>query len=455
MISAAGASDRALDEGWLQQVKQAVPYEVTGRVQRIVGLSATVGGFPAPMGALCQIQTGMGKRINAEVVGFHEQETTLLADGDLHGVRRGDEVRMVKSVPLVQVGTGLVGRIMDGRGRFIDSRPPALLPHRMPLYGEPVSPLSRPPIDAPLQTGVRAIDGFLTCGMGQRLGLFAGSGVGKSTLLGQIARSSTADLNVVVLVGERGREVREFMERDLGEEGLARSVVVFATSEESALIRLRAAYYGTAIAEYFRDMGLNVLLMMDSVTRFALAQREIGLAAGEPPATRGYPPSVFSRLPGLLERSGRTEKGTITALYTVLVESDDTNEPIADTVRGILDGHVMLSRHLAHEGHWPAIDVLSSVSRVMNEVVSQEHRASATNLRQLLAAYKTSEDLINVGAYQSGSNPVVDTAIKAKPFLDQFLQQTPEESIDLQQTIQLVEQLAKGLSAVKTEEKQA
>jgi FliI/YscN family ATPase len=303
--------------------------------------------------------------------------------------------------------------------------------------------LKRPRIDTVLGTGVRVIDGLLTCGKGQRLGIFAGSGVGKSTLLGQMARSSTADVNVVILVGERGREVREFLEKDLGPEGLARSVVVVATSDEPALVRLRAAYLGSAIAEYFRDTGRDVLLMMDSVTRFALAQREIGLAAGEPPATRGYPPSVFALLPRLLERSGRNDKGSITGFYTVLVEADDANEPISDTVRGILDGHIMLSRKLAHQAHWPAIDVLSSISRLMSDLAAPEHLKAAQQVKQMLAAYQQAEDLISIGAYQAGSNPTVDVAIQLRETVQKYLQQTVQEKVTFPLAAQEIVKIAK------------
>ena len=323
------------------QVRRILPVGLTGSVSKLVGLTVSVAGFPARWGRSVRSRAercpGAG-----EVVGFRDDETVLLPYGELAGVRRGNQVTLVQSAPGIRVGDRLLGRVLDGRGRFVDNMPPPPLPHRVGLDAVPTSPLRRPRINTPLGTGIRVIDAMLTCGKGQRLGIFAGSGVGKSVLMGQMARSSTADVNVVVLVGERGREVREFLEKDLGPEGLARSVVVAATSDEPALIRMRAAYVGTAIAEYFRDSGRDVLLMMDSVTRFALAQREIGLAAGEPPATRGYPPSVFALLPRLLERSGKTDQGSITGFYTVLVEADDANEPISDTVRGILDGHIML-----------------------------------------------------------------------------------------------------------------
>jgi FliI/YscN family ATPase len=390
---------------------------------------------------MCRIDQGHGKSIQADVIGFHGDETLLLPYSQLAGLRRGNRVTMTRSVPGVRVGDRLLGRVIDGHGRCLDGQREPTLPHRVDLNPDPVSPLNRPPIDSPLGTGIRAIDGFLSCGMGQRLGIFSASGVGKSTLLGQMARYSSADVNVVVLVGERGREVREFVERELGPEGLARSVVVVATSDEPALLRLRAAYLGTAVAEYFRDQGRNVLLMMDSVTRVALALREIGLAAGEPPATRGYPPSVFASLPRLLERSGRTERGSITGLYTVLVEADDPNEPVSDAVRGILDGHILLSRQLAEQAHWPAIDVLASISRSMNNVVSDEHRAAADEIKRLLAAHSRSADLIDIGAYQAGSNPTVDTAIRMKDAFDGFLRQAPHEHVAFEEARHQLQQL--------------
>lgn len=425
------------------QVDMIMPLGLEGKINRIVGLTAAVVGLPAPMGAVCRIERESGQSLEAEVIGFDGDETLLLPLGDLIGVRRGNRVSLQSSVQGVRVGEHLLGRILDGRGRFIDGLPAPILPYRVNLHASPISPLKRPMIEESLGTGVRAIDGFLTCGKGQRLGIFAGSGVGKSTLLGQMARSSTADVNVVALVGERGREVREFLDKDLGPEGLARSVVVVATGDEPALLRLRAAYLGTAIAEFFRDAGKNVLLMMDSVTRFALAQREIGLAAGEPPATRGYPPSVFSLLPRLLERSGRNDRGSITGFYTVLVEGDDTNEPISDTVRGILDGHIMLSRKLAQQAHWPAIDILSSISRLMNELVSDEHVKAARVLKQLMAAYQQSEDLISIGAYQSGSSPQVDVAIQLREFLLKYQQQIFPSAPTLDEATQELCKLAK------------
>jgi FliI/YscN family ATPase len=412
-----------------EQVRRVLPVALSGSVSKIVGLTVSVMGFPAPLGSVCAIVNENGAPLRGEVIGFRDDETLVLPHGDLAGIRHGNRVTLIQSAPGIRVGDRLLGRVLDGRGRFVDNRPAPALPHRAGLHAPPTSPLRRPRIDAPLGTGIRAIDALLTCGKGQRLGIFSGSGVGKSILIGQMARCSSADVNVVVLVGERGREVREFLEKELGPEGLERSVVVVATSDEPALVRLRAAYVGTAIAEYFRDSGRDVLLMMDSVTRFALAQREIGLAAGEPPATRGYPPSVFALLPRLLERSGKNDRGSITAFYTVLVEADDANEPISDTVRGILDGHIMLSRRLAHQAHWPAIDVLSSISRSMPDVTTEEHRRQADSLKQLLAAYQESSDLISIGAYQAGSNLLVDAAIKMREETLKFLQQGIAEQV--------------------------
>ena len=425
-----------------EQVRHILPVGLTGSVTRIVGLTVAVAGFPAPLGAICRISREHGPAVEAAVVGFQGEETLLLSYGDLVGVCRGNRVALSQSVPGVRVGDRLLGRVINGRGRFLDGLPPAALPHRVELDQAPTPALQRPRIDSPLTTGVRVIDSLLTCGRGQRLGIFSGSGVGKSTLLGQMARASSAEVNVVILVGERGREVREFLERDLGPEGLAKSVVVVATSDEPAIMRLQAAFLGTAIAEFFRDSGRDVLLMMDSVTRFALAQREIGLAAGEPPATRGYPPSVFGLLPRLLERSGRSDRGSITGIYTVLVEGDDTNEPIADAVRGILDGHIVLSRKLAEQNHWPAVDVLASVSRSMNDVVDNEHMQAARTIKHLLAAYEQSEDLISIGAYQRGASPLVDRAIELRDSIKRHTQQAASEYVDFRESCESLFSLA-------------
>ena len=419
-----------------QIIQQTIAPRLVGSTSRIAGLAAAVTGFPAPLGARCRIHLDGTRPLDAEVVGFSDDETLVLPFGDLRGVRRGSPVELTCSVPAARVGQRLLGRVINARGQFVDGRPSEVLHERVSIHGEHVSPLNRPRIDTPLSTGLRVIDGLTTCGLGQRLGIFAGSGVGKSVLLGQMARGSSADVNVVVLVGERGREVREFIENELGEEGLRKSVVIVATSDEPALMRLRAAWLGTAIADYFREQGNHVLLLMDSVTRFATAQREIGLAAGEPPATRGYPPSVFSLLPRLLERSGLTEKGSITGFYTVLVEGDDTNEPVSDTVRGILDGHLVLSRKLAHENHWPAIDVLSSISRSMSDITSAEHQNAASVLRQILAAWNESEDLISIGAYRQGTNALVDTAMALAEPIDGFLKQGRAEHSTFEETTQ-------------------
>lgn len=417
-------------------LRSILPIRLTGRVTKIVGLTLSVSGFPAPLGAIAKLESETGSILEAEVIGFAGEETLLLPYGDLNGVRRGTRAVLGPSVQIARVGDGLLGRIINGRGAFIDGLPAAILPRHVPLQSPPISPMCRPRLNEPLETGIRCIDGLLTCAKGQRLGIFSGSGVGKSTLLGQIARSSSADVNVVVLIGERGREVREFIERDLGPEGAARSVVVVATGDDPVVLRLRAAYLGTAIAEYFRDSGRDVLLMMDSVSRFALAHREIGLAAGEPPATRGYPPSIFSHLAKLLERTGRTSTGSITGFYTVLVEGDDHNEPISDAVRGTLDGHVVLSRKLGQQNHFPAIDVLASVSRLMPDITDEEHRFAANSLRQLLSAYHQAEDLISIGAYQQGSNRDVDAAIRLREPIQHFLRQSPREYSTLAQAVE-------------------
>ena len=428
-----------------QLIQQTIAPRIIGSTSRITGLAAAVLGFPAPLGARCRIHREGCQPLDAEVVGFTGEETLVLPFGELRGVRRGSDVELTCSVPAARVGPELLGRVINARGQFVDGRPPEVLRDRVSLFGEPVSPLTRPRIQSPLSTGVRVIDGLMTCGLGQRLGIFSGSGVGKSVLLGQMARGSSADVNVVVLVGERGREVREFVENELGEEGLRKSIVVVATGDEPALMRLRAAWLGTAIADYFRDQGKHVLLLMDSVTRFATAQREIGLAAGEPPATRGYPPSVFSLLPKLLERSGLTENGSITGFYTVLVEGDDANEPVSDTVRGILDGHLVLSRKLAHENHWPAIDVLSSISRLMPEVTTGEQQEAAGLVRRILAAWHESEDLVSIGAYRQGTNPLVDAALQLAQPIEAFLQQQRAEHSTSEQTSQQLMQLRQSI----------
>jgi flagellum-specific ATP synthase len=357
------------------------------------------------------------------VIGFRDRATLVFPLGDMAGVRHGNRVRLSQTSRTLRLGPELLGRVLDSRGRIIDEQPLPHLPERASLYRTPPAAIDRPRIDTPLATGVRAIDGLLTCGLGQRLGIFSGSGVGKSVTLGMMARYTSADVSVIGLVGERGREVNDFLERDLGPTGRARSVVVVATSDQPALLRVQAALTATTIAEYFRDRGKNVLLIMDSVTRFAMAQREIGLAAGEPPTTRGYPPSVFAALPKLVERAGRASRGSITAFYSVLVEGDDVNEPVSDAVRGLLDGHVILSRRLAAQAHYPAIDVLDSLSRLFTDLVSDEQLTAAQTIRELMAAYRDHEDLISIGAYRSGANSTVDAAIVMREEINRFLRQ--------------------------------
>lgn len=394
----------------MQTVDQTEPISAQGRVSKIVGLMVEAAGPRASVGEYCHIITRNGRELPAEVVGFRDSTTLLMPLGELEGIAPGDRVLPQRQKLTVPVGPGLLGRILDGLGHPMDGRP-LLTETEYPLQNKPPNALLRPRIRDTLSVGVRAIDGILTIGRGQRMGIFAGSGVGKSTLLGMMARNTVADVNVIALVGERGRELRDFIEKDLGSEGLARSVIIVATSDLPALVRLKAAFTATAIAEYFRDRGENVLLMMDSVTRFAMAQREVGLTVGEPPATRGYPPSVFALLPKLLERSGMAETGSITGIYTVLVDGDDHNEPIADSVRGILDGHIVLTRELAMQNNYPAIDILQSVSRVMNDVISQEHQELAGIVREHISVYRNAKDLIDIGAYTPGSNPKIDAAI--------------------------------------------
>ncbi|HTN74858.1 MAG TPA: FliI/YscN family ATPase [Pirellulaceae bacterium] len=409
------------------QLASCMPTALIGSVVRTIGMTAAVAGLPAPVGALVEIERQTGGPIQGEVIGFDKSLTLVYPFSDVAGIRHGSRVRLVKTSRSVHVGEALLGRIIDAHGNAIDGLPQPVLTERTRLDRKPPAAVERPRIDTPLSTGVRAIDGLLTCGRGQRMGIFAGSGVGKSVTLGMMAKYTTADVNVIGLIGERGREVNEFIERDLGAEGLSRSVVVVATSDEPALVRVQAAMTATAVAEYFRDRGRDVLLMMDSLTRFAMAQREIGLAAGEPPTTRGYPPSVFALLPRLVERAGRTFSGSITAFYTVLVEGDDTNEPVSDTVRGLIDGHTILSRKIAAKGHYPAIDVLESISRLMTDIVSPEQRASVMIFRELMAAYRDHEDLISIGAYRAGANPTVDTAIAMLGEINRYLKQGIQE----------------------------
>jgi flagellum-specific ATP synthase len=420
-----------------ENLKDFMPFEQRGRIRNVVGLVIEAQGLTAPVGALCRVVSKQGEsKGEAEVVGFRDSKLLLLSLDTQKGIEINDEVQLVTRVQSVTVGTELQGRVLDARGRPIDGKGELKSSKRWPLYGKAAHPLNRPRIKEVMSTGVRAIDGLLTCGRGQRLGLFAGSGVGKSVLLGMMARFCEAEVIVIGLIGERGREVREFLERDLGPEGLKRSVVVVATGDEPPCLRVKGAFTATAIAEYYREQGKDVMLLIDSVSRVAYAQREIGLSTGEPPATRGYPPSVFSLMPQLMERSGLSEKGSMTAFYTVLVEGDDLNEPVSDVARATLDGHISLSRRLANQGHYPAISVLESISRVMTEVVSREHQETALKMRDLLAAYEDSEDLINIGAYVQGSNPRIDEALYHRPKMLEFLKQFQEDKASFESTCQ-------------------
>ena len=432
----------------VEQIPKLNTFKKYGRVTRVVGLMIESQGPESSIGDVCKIHVPTSKNglqvILAEVVGFKDEIVILMPYSSLKEISIGCLVEGT-GVPLeVKVGPELIGKVLDAMGNPFDGQ---ALPKGLTTVQteqEPPNPLHRPPINEQLEVGIKAIDGMLTVGSGQRVGIFAGSGVGKSTLLGMIARNTKADINVIALVGERGREVREFIERDLGPEGLSRSIVVAATSDQPALMRIKAAFTATAIAEYFRDHGKNVMLMMDSVTRVAMAQREVGLAIGEPPATRGYTPSVFAILPTLLERSGTNIHGTITAFYTVLVDGDDMNEPIADAVRGILDGHIVLDRNLANKGQYPAINVLKSVSRLMNHIAAQEHVKAASRLRELYYTYSKSEDLINIGAYKRGTSKEIDEAIHYEPLITAFLKQGFKDKVSIEQTVQEIVALSNG-----------
>ena len=430
---------------WIPRIKT---FKKFGRVARVVGLMIESQGPESSIGDVCHIHLNKAGKddsiIMAEVVGFREEIVILMPYTNIRDISSGCLVESLGKPLEVKVGMNLIGKVLDSMGNPIDKTP---LPKGLTTVRteqDPPNALTRPPIDEKLAVGVKAIDGMLTVGNGQRVGIFAGSGVGKSTLLGMIARNTTADLNVIALIGERGREVREFIERDLGPEGLSRTIVVAATSDQPALMRIKGAFTATAIAEYFRDKGMNVMLMMDSVTRVAMAQREIGLAVGEPPATRGYTPSVFAILPKLLERTGTNEHGSITAFYTVLVDGDDMNEPIADTVRGILDGHIVLDRTLANKGQYPAINVLKSVSRLMNHIAEPEHVKAAEKLRELYYTYNKSEDLINIGAYKRGTSKEIDQAIEYEPLITNFLKQSFQANISMEDSIEELVSLGTG-----------
>jgi len=432
----------------IEHIPNIPTFKKFGRVTRVVGLMIESQGPDSSIGDVCKIHVETSKNghqiILAEVVGFKDEIVVLMPYTSLREISIGCLVEGTGAPLEIKVGPELIGKVLDSMGNPIDG---TLLPKGLmsvPTEQDPPNPLTRPPINERLEVGVKAIDGMLTVGNGQRVGIFAGSGVGKSTLLGMIARNTQADLNVIALVGERGREVREFIERDLGSEGLSRSIVVAATSDQPALMRIKGAFTATAIAEYFRNRGLNVMLMMDSVTRVAMAQREIGLATGEPPAQKGYTPSVFAILPKLLERTGTNEKGSITAFYTVLVDGDDMNEPIADTVRGILDGHIVLDRNLANKGQYPAINVLKSVSRLMNHVAEPAHKKAAERLRELYYTYDKSEDLINIGAYKRGTSKEIDEAIHYEPLITAYLKQGYLDKVTLEESMNELITLSNG-----------
>ncbi len=430
-------------EKHIERVGESERLTVYGKVQEVVGLTIEATGPPARVGELCYVESGAGGRIPVEVVGFRGKRTLLMPLAHSRGIGP-DSLLLTTGAPLqLRAGPGLVGRVIGGLGNPIDDAGP--LPSGTPIdiIAPAPQPMQRRRIVEPIATGVRAMDACITCGKGQRLGVMAGSGVGKSKLMGMIARNTNADVSVIALIGERGREVRDFIDGDLGTKGRARSVVIVATSDEPALVRIKGAYLATAVAEYFRAQGLDVMLMMDSVTRFAMAQREVGLAVGEPPTTKGYPPSVYSLLPQLLERAGTSERGSVTGIYTVLVEADDMNDPIADATRSILDGHVVLSRDLATRGHYPAVDVLESISRVMIDVTSNRHQNGAQGLRRMLATHRDAQDLINIGAYVKGSNPDIDEAIRVVPGINKFLQQGLHEPCDFSTLEAQMEELLK------------
>lgn len=435
----------ALYQGYFDLLDEVSPVRASGRVTKVVGLIIESAGPVVPIGELCHIVPRSSARpVLAEVIGFRDDRILLMPLGEMGGIDLGSTVTATGEPFSIGVGDGLLGRVIDGLGRPIDRRGALRVSHRRPVHNEPPPPMERKRIDSALPLGIRAIDGLMTCCKGQRLAILSGTGVGKSVLLGMIARNTEADVSVIALVGERGREVQDFLERDLGKKGLARSVVVVATSDQPALVRLKASMIATTIAEYFRDQGAHVMLMMDSVTRLAMAQREVGLAVGEPPTTRGYTPSVFAFLPKLLERAGHIEHGSITGLYAVLVEGDDIDEPISDAVRAILDGHIVLSRRLASLNHYPAIDILQSVSRVMIDVVPQEHLDSAKRLVELVATYRESEDLINIGAYVRGSNPRVDRSLSMMDSINGYLCQGIYENASYEETVGALCRLVTG-----------
>ncbi|MGB6042448.1 MAG: FliI/YscN family ATPase [Pirellulales bacterium] len=426
----------------IKQLGTIVPTQIEGTIARTSGSTAAAAGLPVAVGAEVEIQRQTGPPVPAEVIGFQDDLTLLFPLTPMTGVRRGHRVRLRRSASWVAVGDAILGRVTDAWGQMIDGHAAPVLTDRVPRERAAPPALSRPPARIPLSTGVRAIDGLLTCGLGQRMGIFAAAGVGKSTLMATMARHSSSDVNVIALVGERGREVNEFIHNELGPEGMAKSVVVVATSDQPAPLRLRAAFTATAIAEYFRDRGKNVLLLVDSMTRVAMAQREIGLAAGEPPTTRGYPPSVYGMLPRLVERAGVTSSAAITAFYSVLVEGDDPQEPVSDILRGLLDGHCTLSTQLAAEGQYPAIDIVNSISRLMPVIADEDHLAAARRIRRLVAVYRDHADVISVGAYRAGSDPLIDEAIAMREAIRAFILQHRDEPSDLPSACRALRELS-------------
>ena len=442
---------RELFVGQRRLMEQAQTLRVTGRVVEATGLTVVAEGLAISVGSLCEIDRSKAGPIAAQVVGLRGDRVILMTMHDPLGVSVGDAVTSRAALQFVPVGRQMLGCVLDGMGRAVGGRTDFTVETHYPVFADPPPALARRPITEALATGIRAIDAMHTVGGGQRFGVFAGTGVGKSVLMGMIARYTTADVVVVALVGERGREVGDFLRKDLGEDGLARSVLVVSTSDESPVLRVRAAFVATAVAEYFRDLGREVLFLMDSTTRMAMAQRQIGLSAGEPPTTKGYPPSVFALLPKLLERSGRTDRGSITGLYTVLVEGDDISEPISDAIRGVLDGHIWLSRDLANRGHYPAISVVESISRVMVDVVHENHVKAAAAVKRVIAVWNDIEDLVNVGAYSAGANIEFDVAVKMKPVIDEFLQQAIEERADQDATRQRLLEVAGRIEGLQQE----
>lgn len=432
-------------QAYLDKLEKTETHRLTGTVSELIGLLVESNGPAAAVGDFCEVVTKSGRVVRTQVIGFRNGRVLSMPLEETDGLQLGDPITARQDDARMGVGPKLLGRVLDGFGRPLDSLGPIPETGSYNLYTAPPGPLEREPIGEVLITGIRAIDSLLTCGKGQRIGIFGGSGVGKSTLLGTMSRQNSADVSVIALIGERNREVRDFIEHDLGPDGLKRSVVVVATSDRPAPLRIRAAFVSLAISEYFRDQGANVMLVMDSVTRLAMAQREIGLAAGEPPSQKGYTPSVFNLLPKIFERAGRFRKGSITGLFTVLVEGDDFNEPICDAVRSILDGHVILSRNLGAMGHYPAIDVLQSVSRLASKLASGDQKQAAQKIREAMATYQRAEDLINLGAYASGSNPKLDSAIKTRSQLIDFLKQDSSKAADFEETLTKMNELAQAV----------